>query len=566
MRHKFGGALFLALVAFIGLGPIAAPGAPAARADDEPAPPPGREPIFEGLGAHGRKVTTASPEAQRYFDQGLCFLYAFNHDEAVRSFRQAAELDPGCAMAWWGVAIALGPHINNPLVPEERGKAAWEAIDKARSRPDAAGAVERALIEAASRRYAWPQPEDRKALDEAYAAAMEAVWRDHPRDADVGALLRRGPDGPAAVGPVDDRRRAAAGYARRCWKCWRRCWRSGRTTRWPATSTSTRSRRRRIPRRRCAPRTGCATSSRACPTWSTCRRTSTCGWGAGGRRPRRTSARSRPTGRTGPSGPARVLPALHAPQPAHARLRRPDAGRERAGDRRGRRDAGRAADRVGAPERGDRRRLLRHAAGGPDAVRAVGRDPGGPGARGDVPDRAGAAARGAGVAFAAPGRVEQARGAQEEFRSARKQVAEGARFGNSPANVLLDVAEHLLAGEILYREGKEEEAFGELREAVRAEDALGYDEPPDWIQPVRHAPRGGAPEVGPVRGGGGGLSRGPEAVAGQRLVAVRADAAHSSYGARARRRTRCARGGRRYGRTRTWSSRRRASACRGCEG
>ena len=110
---------------------------PAARADDGPAPPLGREPIFEGLGTHGREVTTASPEAQRYFDQGLCFLYAFNHDEAVRSFRQAAELDPGCAMAWWGVAIALGPHINNPLVPEERGKAAWEAIEKARSRPDA---------------------------------------------------------------------------------------------------------------------------------------------------------------------------------------------------------------------------------------------------------------------------------------------------------------------------------------------------------------------------------------------------------------------------------------------
>ena len=120
-------------MAFLGLGPVAVSMGPAARAEDKPAPPPGREPIFEGLGTHGRKVTTASPEAQRYFDQGLCFLYAFNHDEAIRSFRQAAELDPGCAMAWWGVAIALGPHINNPLVPEERGKAAWEALEKARS-------------------------------------------------------------------------------------------------------------------------------------------------------------------------------------------------------------------------------------------------------------------------------------------------------------------------------------------------------------------------------------------------------------------------------------------------
>src|SRR6266567_7200817 len=69
-------------------------------------------PIYAGLGGFGRKVTTASPQAQRYFDQGLCFLYAFNHDEAIRSFEQAARLDPGCPMAWWGISIANGPHIN----------------------------------------------------------------------------------------------------------------------------------------------------------------------------------------------------------------------------------------------------------------------------------------------------------------------------------------------------------------------------------------------------------------------------------------------------------------------
>src|SRR5688572_12724384 len=63
-------------------------------------------PLFEGLGGFGRKVTTASPEAQRYFDQGLCFLYAFNHDEAIRAFDQAARIDSDCAMAWWGIALA----------------------------------------------------------------------------------------------------------------------------------------------------------------------------------------------------------------------------------------------------------------------------------------------------------------------------------------------------------------------------------------------------------------------------------------------------------------------------
>src|SRR5262245_12427708 len=74
---------------------------------------------FAGLGDFGRKVSTKSAEAQRYFDQGLAFMYAFNHDEAIRSFTKAAEIDPQCAMAWWGIALANGPHINNPAVPPE---------------------------------------------------------------------------------------------------------------------------------------------------------------------------------------------------------------------------------------------------------------------------------------------------------------------------------------------------------------------------------------------------------------------------------------------------------------
>lgn len=88
-------------------------------------------PLFTGTGSHTRQVTTSSVEAQRYFDQGLAFLYAFNHDEAIRSFQAAAELDPACAMAWWGVACAAGPHINFPFVPEPRAQLAWAAIQRA---------------------------------------------------------------------------------------------------------------------------------------------------------------------------------------------------------------------------------------------------------------------------------------------------------------------------------------------------------------------------------------------------------------------------------------------------
>jgi len=144
-------------------------------------------PLLEGLGAHVRKITTADAVAQRYFDQGLNLLYAFNHDEAIRSFQEAARLDPSCAMAWWGVAIANGPHINNPAVPPERARAAREALGRARDGGAAASETERALIAALASRHADPEP-DRKPLDAAYAAAMREVRRRFPGDADVGAL------------------------------------------------------------------------------------------------------------------------------------------------------------------------------------------------------------------------------------------------------------------------------------------------------------------------------------------------------------------------------------------
>ena len=76
-----------------------------------------KEPFFEGLGSYSRKITTDSPRAQRYFNQGLAFLHGFNHGAAIRSFQEAARLDPKCAMAHWGIALACGPHINLTVVP-----------------------------------------------------------------------------------------------------------------------------------------------------------------------------------------------------------------------------------------------------------------------------------------------------------------------------------------------------------------------------------------------------------------------------------------------------------------
>jgi len=145
-------------------------------------------PLFEGLGDFSRPITTRSIEAQAYFDQGLAFLYAFNHDEALRSFRYAAELDPRAAMPHWGIAVALGPHINNMVVSEDNARNAWAAVTAARARLDGASEVERALVDAQATRFADPPPADRGPLNRAYAEAMGALWKQYPRDADIGAL------------------------------------------------------------------------------------------------------------------------------------------------------------------------------------------------------------------------------------------------------------------------------------------------------------------------------------------------------------------------------------------
>src|SRR3954470_6438341 len=143
--------------------------------------------MYEGLGTTGRQVTAANPEAERYVAQGIRFLYGFSHGAAIRSFQQAAKLDPSCAMAYWGIAMANGPHVNFPLVPPPNAEAAWKNLQLAKQNASNCTDVEKDLIEALSTRYANPQPEDRSALDRAYAAAMREVWHKHPDDADVGA-------------------------------------------------------------------------------------------------------------------------------------------------------------------------------------------------------------------------------------------------------------------------------------------------------------------------------------------------------------------------------------------
>jgi len=145
-------------------------------------------PLFDNLGTHHHKISTKVPLAQRYFDQGLRLVYAFNHEEAVRAFKEAARLDPNCAMAYWGVGLALGPNYNLPLDPE-RNRAAYAATQKAVKFAPKASAAERAYIAALAKRYSLAPDADRKALDQAYADAMREVAHAYPDDTDAATLF-----------------------------------------------------------------------------------------------------------------------------------------------------------------------------------------------------------------------------------------------------------------------------------------------------------------------------------------------------------------------------------------
>jgi tetratricopeptide (TPR) repeat protein len=444
------------------------------------------EPLYDGLGGFSRKVTTDSPEAQRYFDQGLAFLYAFNHDEAIRSFAQAAELDPQCAMAWWGIAYANGPHINNPVLPDERGRAAWAALEKARAAAGPASPVERALVGALAARYADPPPEDRAALEQAYAEAMGKVWKAYPRDADVGALYAESladlrpwdqwqPDGTAQPGTEElvatlqavlevDPRHPLANHllihaveasphpelADRAADTLRDL-QPGlghlvhmpshvdvRRGRWleavTANSKAIAADRRYASR---APEQGFYRLYMA-------HNYHMLTYGA------MMSGQSELALTTIRAMLADIPPEFFANNPfADGFMAMPLEVLMR---------FGRWDEIVAEPAYPDYApisRALQHYA------RAV--------------------------AYAAKDDVASARKEQTAFLEARGRVPDDATFGNNTGADMLNVAEALMRGEILYRSGDANAGLAALREAVEREDALRYDEPPTWIQPVRHA-------------------------------------------------------------------------------
>jgi tetratricopeptide (TPR) repeat protein len=143
--------------------------------------------LMPGLGQHHHIISTKSPEAQRFFDQGLTLVFAFNHEEAARSFRRASELDPQSAMAFWGIALALGPCINLDVDPPHE-RAAYEAVQKALSLAPGATESERAYIQSLGKRYSPDPKVDLRKLDAEYANAMRELSKHYPDDLDAATL------------------------------------------------------------------------------------------------------------------------------------------------------------------------------------------------------------------------------------------------------------------------------------------------------------------------------------------------------------------------------------------
>ena len=191
--------LCLRSVSLIALGGLAgcsaeAPDAPLAELSQAELVELAGAPLFDGMGDYHREITTAHPGAQRYFDQGMVLAFGFNHAESIRSFRAAQRLDQNCAMCFWGEALATGPNINvtangKAIMSEAEQEAAFAAISRADQLREFATDAERELIDAQMLRYSATPVDDRDAYDLAYADALGELHERYPDDHDIAAMF-----------------------------------------------------------------------------------------------------------------------------------------------------------------------------------------------------------------------------------------------------------------------------------------------------------------------------------------------------------------------------------------
>lgn len=446
-------------------------------------------PLFAGLGPYTRNAETSNAQAQRYFDQGMMFMFAYNHDEAVRAFREAARLDPECALAHWGVALASGMNYNDPKFTPERVKIAAAALASARAKSKDKSAATRALIDALAARYPEPPPEERADAEKAYSAAMKAVWEKFPKDADIGALY------------------AESMMNLRPWDLWTE---TGQRQPGTAEILGTLEAVLKLDAAHPLANHLYIHAVEASPE------------------PGKADAAANALRGKHPA----LGHLLH--MPSHIDIRR-GRWREAVESNRLAIDADAKYHAV-VPEQGLYRMYMAHnhhmlafaatmqgesklaldtiramvamvpkewlavkenaavvdgfAAMPIEVLKRFGRwddilkEPEPP----EIFPIARAMYRhNRGVAFAAKGNVAKAREEQTAFRAAVKKVPEGATFSNNKAEDLLAIADLVLEGEILFREGKRKDAAAALERAAAREDKLRYAEPPDWFVPVRHA-------------------------------------------------------------------------------
>ncbi len=443
---------------------------------------------YYDLGGFHRPVSTESPSAQRWFDRGLAMCYGFNHEEAVRCFELALDDDPGLAMALWGLAYAWGPNINNMEVPPHQMAQAEIALRLARRHARQRGTkLERALIDALAARYAVPAPEDRAPLNRAYAKAMRGLHDTYTDDRLVVALYAESlmnlqpwkhwsPDGRPAAETAEIVRVLEGGLAK-----------------WPDDPA-------------------------LCHLYI-------------------HTMEASPT-------PAKALPAANrlrnampgvghlVHMPSHIDVLVGDYPNVIEANRRAIVADTEFALRAGrnnfytyyrihnyhflvygAMFDGQSELALKTArqlvtqiptemlreqvdfldAFVPTALHVLVRfgrwdeilkEPE-PAAELPVTRSIWHYARA--LAFAATGRIKEARAEQQAFVQQRARVPETSFLFQNASQDILGVAEAMIAGEVAYREGNFERAFQQLREAVRRDDSLNYDEPWGWMQPARHA-------------------------------------------------------------------------------
>jgi tetratricopeptide (TPR) repeat protein len=454
----------------------------------------GSEPIsqvtlYNGLGKHTRPVATSNPEAQKFFDQGLNFMFAFNHDEAVRAFRRAAELDPDCAMAQWGISLSVGKNYNYPLFPPEKAKAAWKALESARAKAKGESEANRTLIEALAARYTDPLSKETHPLEEAYAKAMKATWEKFPKDTDIGALYAESlmnlrpwdlwtidgkpqPETPEilkalqAVLELDPKHPLANHlYIHAC-----------EASPNPENADAAADRLRDL-----QPALGHMVHM---PSHIDIRRGR---WQAAIEVNERAITADRNYAKTVPEqGFYRMYMAHNHHMLAFAAMMQGESKRALTAVRDMLADV--PKDWVALPE--NAAIADGYVAAPLEVMKRFGlwdeilKEP--------APPEFFPIARAMrhhirAIAYAAKGETAEAHEEQKAFREAAKRQAKDATFSNNSASDLFAVGDDMLEGEILVREGKMDAALKALRAAVAREDKLRYSEPPAWAVPVRHA-------------------------------------------------------------------------------